>query len=59
LVEEAQRIGSDVIYLSTLHAPSREHGLGVTASYLLSKRPCRIIIETDNRERAGPLKPAA
>jgi basic amino acid/polyamine antiporter, APA family len=56
LVEEAQRIGSDVVYLSTLHAPANEHGLGVTASYLLSKRPCRIIIETDNRERgrAGP-----
>src|SRR5258708_20566599 len=48
LVDEALRIGSDVIYLSTLHAPSREHGLGVTASSLLSKRPCRITINTDN-----------
>jgi APA family basic amino acid/polyamine antiporter len=53
LVEEARRIGADVVYLSTLHAPANEHGLGVTASYLLSKRPCRIIIETDNREQAG------
>jgi APA family basic amino acid/polyamine antiporter len=49
LVDEARRTGADVIYLSTLHAPAREHGLGVIASYLLSKRPCRIIIETDNR----------
>jgi hypothetical protein len=49
LVEEARRIGADVVYLSTLHAPANEHGLGVTASYLLSKRPCRIVIETDNR----------
>ena len=51
LVEEAQRIGSDVVYLSTLHAPASEQRLGVTASYLLSKRPCRIVIESDNRDR--------
>jgi APA family basic amino acid/polyamine antiporter len=46
LVDEAKRIGSDVIYLSTLHAPANEQRIGVTASYLLQKRPCRIIIET-------------
>jgi len=47
LVDEAKRIGSDVIYLSTRHAPSTEQRIGATAAYLLAKRPCRIIIETD------------
>jgi hypothetical protein len=51
LVEEAVRLNSDVIYLSTLHAPANEQQLGRTASYLLDKRPCRIIIATDNRPR--------
>jgi hypothetical protein len=53
LVEEAERIGSDVIYWSTIHAPAGEHGIGPTAAYLLKARPCRVIIETDNtlRER--------
>jgi basic amino acid/polyamine antiporter, APA family len=49
LVEEAERIGSDVIYWSTIHAPAGEQRIGPTAAYLLSKRPCRIIIETQNR----------
>jgi basic amino acid/polyamine antiporter, APA family len=49
LVEEAERVGSDVIYWSTIHAPSGEQRIGPTAAYLLSKRPCRIIIETENR----------
>jgi APA family basic amino acid/polyamine antiporter len=53
LVDEARRVGSDIIYLSTLHAPANEHGLGVTASYLLNKRPCRVIIETDNTAAAA------
>jgi APA family basic amino acid/polyamine antiporter len=48
LVDEARRIGSDVIYLSTLHAPNNEQRIGVTASYLLDKRPCRVVIETDS-----------
>ena len=47
LVEEARERGSQVIYLDTVHAPAREHALGPTARYLLEKRPCRIIIETD------------
>src|SRR5436190_1172110 len=51
LVEEAQRVGSDVIYWSTIHAPAGEQKIGPTAAYLLSKRPCRVIIETDNRPR--------
>jgi APA family basic amino acid/polyamine antiporter len=49
LVEEAQRLGCDVIYWSTIHAPTGEQRIGPTAAYLLSKRPCRVIIETENR----------
>ncbi|MFZ1155652.1 MAG: amino acid permease [Solirubrobacteraceae bacterium] len=49
LVEEAKRVGSDVIYWSTIHAPVGEQRIGPTATYLLSKRPCRVIIETENR----------
>ena len=53
LVDEARRIGADVIYLSTLHAPASEQRIGTTASYLLDKRPCRIVIETA-RSTAAP-----
>jgi APA family basic amino acid/polyamine antiporter len=49
LVEEAERVHSDVIYWSTIHAPAGEQKIGPTAAYLLSKRPCRVIIETENR----------
>jgi APA family basic amino acid/polyamine antiporter len=49
LVDEALRVGSDVIYWSTLHAPAGEQRIGPTAAYLLARRPCRVIIETDNR----------
>jgi APA family basic amino acid/polyamine antiporter len=49
LVEEAQRVGADVIYWSTIHAPAGEQRIGPTAAYLLSRRPCRVIIETENR----------
>jgi basic amino acid/polyamine antiporter, APA family len=62
LVEEAERVGSDVIYWSTIHAPAGERGIGPTATYLLSRRPCRVIIETDNSPRAqrnGDAKAAA
>jgi APA family basic amino acid/polyamine antiporter len=52
LVEEAERVGSDVIYWSTIHAPAGEQRIGPTAAYLLSKRPCRVIIETQNRPAA-------
>jgi basic amino acid/polyamine antiporter, APA family len=58
LVEEAQRVGSDVIYWSTIHAPTGEQRIGPTAAYLLSKRPCRIIIETENRPRTPTSVPA-
>jgi len=56
LVEEAQRVGSDVIYWSTIHAPADEQRIGPTAAYLLSRRPCRVIIETENRA-ARPREP--
>ena len=49
LVEEAERVGCDVIYWSTIHAPPGEQRIGPTAAYLLAKRPCRVIIETENK----------
>jgi APA family basic amino acid/polyamine antiporter len=59
LVEEAERVGSDVLYWSTIHAPSGEQRIGPTASYLLAKRPCRVIIETmTDGERVRPAVPA-
>jgi len=45
IVEEALQRGSDLIYISTEHAPSDERLLGPTTRYLLAKRPCRVIIE--------------
>jgi basic amino acid/polyamine antiporter, APA family len=48
LVEEAERVGADVIYWSTIHASTGEQRIGPTAQYLLAKRPCRVIIETEN-----------
>lgn len=49
IVDEARRVGADVIYWSTLHAPAGERQIGPTAVYLLGKRPCRVIVETENR----------
>lgn len=55
LVEEAVRVGADAICWSTLHAPAGERGIGPTAVHLLSRRPCRVIVETERRpERAPP-----
>ena len=48
LVEQAEKVGADVIYWSTIHASLDEKKIGPTATYLLSKRPCRVIIETEN-----------
>ena len=53
IAEEAERRGADVIYLSTLHAPPSESSLGPTATYLLEKRPCRIVIETNGGAMNG------
>jgi APA family basic amino acid/polyamine antiporter len=57
IVEEAERRSSDVIFLSTLHAPTTEHALGPTASYLLERRPCRIVIETEPQSNGGAREP--
>ena len=46
IVEEALERGSDLIYISTEHAPSDERLLGPTTRYLLAKRPCRVIVES-------------
>jgi basic amino acid/polyamine antiporter, APA family len=51
IVEEALERGSDLIYVSTEHAPSDERLLGPTTRYLLAKRPCRVIVEGGE---AGP-----
>ncbi len=63
LVDEALYRHSDVIYLGTNHAPISERALGPTASYLLARRPCRVVVETDARERrhedGRPESPAA
>jgi basic amino acid/polyamine antiporter, APA family len=46
IVEEATRSNAEIIYLATDHAPPAERALGPTATYLLSHRPCRVVIET-------------
>jgi len=48
IVEEALKRNSDLIYVSTEHAPSDERLLGPTTRYLLAKRPCRVIVEGGN-----------
>ncbi|MGZ4179153.1 MAG: amino acid permease [Solirubrobacteraceae bacterium] len=47
LVEEAERTKAEIIYLGTAHAPPSEQALGPTASYLLARRPCRVVVEVD------------
>jgi APA family basic amino acid/polyamine antiporter len=56
IVEEALERDSDLIYISTEHAPSRERLLGPTVRYILAKRPCRVIVEgggAEDRRRPG------
>jgi basic amino acid/polyamine antiporter, APA family len=48
IVEEAIERHSDLIYLSTEHAPSNERVLGPTTRYVLAKRPCKVIVEGGN-----------
>jgi APA family basic amino acid/polyamine antiporter len=50
IVEEAIERDSDLIYISTEHAPSRERLLGPTVRYILAKRPCRVIVEGGGAE---------
>ena len=47
IVEAAKERLSDLIYISTEHAPSEEKLLGPTARYVLANRPCRVVIEHD------------
>jgi APA family basic amino acid/polyamine antiporter len=53
IVEEALQRNSDLIYLSTEHAPSRERLLGPTVRYILAKRPCRVIVEGGSEAQAA------
>jgi APA family basic amino acid/polyamine antiporter len=54
IVEEARERGSDLIYLSTEHAPSDERLLGPTTRYILAARPCRVIVEGAGENGAAP-----
>ena len=47
IVDEAKERRSDLIYISTEHAPSEERLLGPTTRYVLANRPCRVIVEHD------------
>jgi nucleotide-binding universal stress UspA family protein len=46
IVEEAKE-RSDLIYISTEHAPSEEGLLGPTTRYVLAHPPCRVFVERD------------
>jgi basic amino acid/polyamine antiporter, APA family len=54
IVDEARERGSDLIYLSTEHAPSDERLLGPTTRYILARRPCRVIVEGAGANGAAP-----
>jgi APA family basic amino acid/polyamine antiporter len=47
IIEAAEERRSDLIYISTDHAPSEEKLLGPTTRYVLGHRPCRVVIEHD------------
>ena len=47
IVEEAEERRSDLIYISTEHAPSEEGPIGPTTRYVLAHRPCRVVVEHD------------
>jgi basic amino acid/polyamine antiporter, APA family len=47
IVEAAEERRSDLIYISTEHAPSEEKLLGPTTRYVLAHRPCRVVVEHD------------
>ena len=55
IVEEVEERRSDLIYISTEHAPSEERLLGPTTRYVLPHRPCRVVVEHDpTTARIGP-----
>jgi APA family basic amino acid/polyamine antiporter len=53
IVEEAEDRHSDLIYISTEHAPSEERLLGPTTRYVLAHRPCRVVVEHDPTSAAA------
>jgi APA family basic amino acid/polyamine antiporter len=59
IVEEATERHSDLIYISTQHAPSSERLLGPTTRYVLANRPCRIVIEGGNARSGSDFAPQA
>ncbi|HEU4706072.1 MAG TPA: universal stress protein [Solirubrobacterales bacterium] len=59
IVEEARERRSDLVYVSTEHAPSDERLLGPTTRYLLAKRPCRVIVEGGSADGVRPRHPKA
>ncbi len=52
IVEEARERRSDLIYISTEHAPTEERLLGPTTRYVLAHRPCRVVVEHDPASQA-------
>jgi basic amino acid/polyamine antiporter, APA family len=57
IVDEARERRSDLIYISTEHAPSEERLLGPTTRYVLAHRPCRVVVEHDPTARTDELAP--
>src|SRR4051812_28559480 len=53
LVDEARRLRADLVYVDAAHAPLTERALGPTISYLLAKRPCRIVVALDPSRTAA------
>ena len=47
IVEEAEERRTDLIYISTKHAPSEEGLLSSTTRHVLAHRPCRVVVEHD------------
>jgi basic amino acid/polyamine antiporter, APA family len=58
IVDEANERRSDLIYISTEHAPSEERLLGPTTRYVLANRPCRVVVEHDPTAAAPEKHPA-
>jgi basic amino acid/polyamine antiporter, APA family len=55
IVDEAKERRSDLLYISTEHAPSEERLLGPTTRYVLANRPCRVIVEHDPAAAAAEM----
>ena len=47
IVEAAEERRTDLIYISTKHAPSEKGPLSSTTKYVLARRPCRVVVEHD------------